>query len=53
MYIQVVGTERLPEFKERNKFPYVVATIQEALRIDTVGKNSVTQEQKRVVSHIQ
>ena len=45
IYTQVIGTQRLPEYKERNKFPYVIATIQEALRIDTVGKNLVTQQQ--------
>ena len=51
IYIQVIGTERLPEYKDRNNFPYVVATIQEALRIDTVGKNWVKLEPSKFLFH--
>ena len=36
--LQVIGTDKLPDYKERSNFPFTIATIHETLRINTVGK---------------
>ena len=34
---QVVGKEHLPEYRDRNNFPYTMAMVQETIRLKTVG----------------
>ena len=36
--IQVIGTDGVPDYKDRGNFPFTLATIQEALWITTVGR---------------
>ena len=38
LLLQVIGTDKLPDYKEKGNFPFTIATIHETLRINTVGK---------------
>ena len=33
-----MGKEHLPEYRDRNNFPYTMAMIQETIRLKTVGR---------------
>ena len=39
---RVVGKERLPSFRDREKLPYINALVKEVLRWDAVGPTGTT-----------
>ena len=41
--LQAIGTDAVPDYKERANFPFTCATILETLRINTVGRLLMTQ----------